>query len=668
MAISQSNIINLGGDKLNINTTTAKGLEKAIGVIARFIMKAQQGTNKIVYGDVKKKGANQSNTKGDVSSAMNNGLLNVVDTIASVDFCNIINYLINQVPGGKAFDPNVPPKTNDPVERAKYSLQKAAYDIQTKIDKYSNLYLNPDNLNSRQELSNLVNELVQSLNAISDSTNQVGLSNPQLQKAFPDISILSNFIQNALGKFNQYTDVNQIPSAEIQKLLKLIQDVRNICIAIQGLNSPASVINFLDSTFDVGIQDQIAKIQKLINPSRLIPLVKAMLRTANNINSIGRKIVGYIKTAQVIIQLIFLIRAVLIAVDKFLKFLQIPSIFTTLGATLGFTEIQQQTIKKLIDKLFQRLGQINAVLNLIVIFVEGLLIVINEIIIKLRIILLNMEQCSNIEPELIQETIDTISNLTQTQTDLQTFINTYNTNKNLIDTRFGNYNIEIVTEQIVDEGINLKRRYGIARGTDGIIAVQSTPTFASLDQIIINEVKVLLVSGGFVKSDLSGASVEEVALVLEAAQFLEEGSIDSESLSISPDVTIDIPEEDVNELGLQSFVNNLPGGKKLRKKMRKQLIKNNQDLIKDLKKSDPNSTYSKNIIKQKEEETAKLKIESLLEERKKLKALLLIPNAIGYAVILSRISDIDKEVNSLRKEFNIKPGVPIIKPPSNEQE
>ena len=648
MALSQSNILNLGGDRLNINTTTAKGLEKAIGVIARFIMKAQQGTNKIVYGDAKKRNNNKSNTKGDVSSAMNNGLLNVVDTIASIDFCNIINYLINQVPGGKAFNPNVPPKTNDPIGRAKYSLQKAAYDIQIKIDQYSNLYINPNNLNSRQELSNLVSELVLSLNAISDSTNQVGLSNPQLQKAFPDISILSNFIQNSIGKFNQFTDVNQIPSAEIQKLLKLIQDVRNICIAIQALNSPAAVINFLDSTFDVGIQDQIAKLQKIINPARLIPLVKAMLRTANNINSIARKIIGYIKTAQVIIQLIFLIRSVLLAVDKFLKFLQIPSIFTTLGATLGFTEIQQQTIKSFIDKLFQRLGQINAVLTLMVIFIENILIVINEIIIKLRIILLNMEQCSNIDPELVQETINTINGLEETRNELQEFINTYNTNKKLIDTRFGNYNIEIVTEQIVDEGINLKRRYGIAIGSDNIIAVQSTPTFASLDQIIINEVKVLLVSKGFVRSNLKGMSAEEISTVLDAAQFLEDGTFDPDTLSINPSDNIQISEEDSQELGLQSFVNNLPGGKKLRNRMRKQMIKGNQDLIKDLKSSDPNSTYSQKIIKEKESETTKLKIQDLEAEKNKLKAVLLIPSPLGYTVVLSRIAAIDKEINRLK--------------------
>ena len=172
-----------------------------------------------------------------------------------------------------------------------------------------------------------------------------------------------------------------------------------------------------------------------------------------------------------------------------------------------------------------------------------------------------------------------------------------NTKKNLIDTRFGDYNIEIVTEQVVDEGINLRRRFGIARGTDGIIAVQSTPTFASLDQIIINEVKVLLVSKGFVKSDLSGLSVEEVGLLLEAAQYLEEGSINTESLSISPDVSIDIPEEDAAELGLQSFVNNLPGGKKLRKKMRSVLEKQKAALDSDIKAADPNSKFKSNIIK-----------------------------------------------------------------------
>lgn len=653
MAVSQSNIINLGGSRINMNTSTTKGLEKAISIIAQFIIKAQQGVNKIVYGDFKKKFQNQnkSNFKGNIRAALDRGLLSIVDDVASVDLCNIINYLINQIPGGKPFDPNVPPKTNNPLERSKYQLQKIAYEVQIKIDEYSNLYLDPNNLQSRIGLSNLISQITASLNSIADPVSQIGLTSPELQKAFPDISIINNFIQNALGKFNQYTDINQIPIEELQRLLKLIENVRNVCIAIQGLNSPAAVINFLDSAFDIGIQEQIAKVQKIINPARLIPLLKAILKTANNINSIGRKIVGYIKTAQTIIQLIFLLRTIFIAVDKFLKFLQVPSIFTTLGATLGFTEIQQQTIKKFIDKLFQRLGQINAVLTLLIMFIESLLIVINDIVIRLRAMLLNLEQCSNVDKELIQDFVNTINNLEETRTELQTFINTYNANKKLIDTRFGNYNIEIVTEQIVDEGINLKRRYGIAVGTDGVIAVQSTPTFASLDQIIINEVKVLLVSKGFVKSSLQGMSAEEISAVLDAAQFLEEGTFDPESLNISPDLTLEMSEEDSESLGLQSFVDNLPGGKKLRKKMRQQMINSNQDLIKDLRSGDPNSKYSQKIIKEKEQETIKLKIEDLQAEREKLKKLLLVPSPVGYPVIVKKIAEIDREIIRLKNSL-----------------
>jgi len=143
-------------------------------------------------------------------------------------------------------------------------------------------------------------------------------------------------------------------------------------------------------------------------------------------------------------------------------------------------------------------------------------------------------------------------------------------------------------------------------------------------------------------------SAEEISTVLDAAQFLEDGTFDPDTLSINPSDNIQISEEDSQELGLQSFVNNLPGGKKLRNRMRKQMIKGNQDLIKDLKSSDPNSTYSQKIIKEKEIETTKLKIQDLEVEKNKLKAVLLIPSPLGYAVVLSRIAAIDKEINRLK--------------------
>ena len=209
--------------------------------------------------------------------------------------------------------------------------------------------------------------------------------------------------------------------------------------------------------------------------------------------------------------------------------------------------------------------------------------------------------------------------------------------------QFGEYTIEIISEQLVDENISIKRRFGIARNSQGFIVVSSTPTFASLDQIIINEVKLLLVSGGFVNIGISSLAAEDIALISDSLKYLE-----TDDISIS-DIESDISNlQDDKELDLGTFVGNLPGGKALKKRTRKLLIKNNEKLIKDLKNTDPNSTYSQNIIKQKESETTKLKIQDLEAEKNKLKAVLLIPSPLGYAVVLSRIAAIDKEINRLK--------------------
>lgn len=335
------NIVNLGGDKLNINTTTAKGLEKVIGIIASFIIKSQDSTNKIIYGDPRKKFKNKTNNKGDVNQALNNGLLYVVDTIASVDLCNIINYALQQIPGGKPFDPTKPPPTDSIVERSKWTLQKAAYDTQIFIDNYYNTYADSNNIQSRIGLSDLVTQVSISLQEITSAVSEES-ANPVLLKSYPELSVLNNFIDNVVGYFNKYTNIRSIPVDEVQKIISYIDKTRNVCIAIQGINSPASLINFADSTFNIGIQEQIKRVEKIINPARLIPLLKSILKTANNINSIGRKVLGYITTARAIIRIAVLLLKVFKIIIKFLKSLPIPLTFLTLGINLIISDALQE--------------------------------------------------------------------------------------------------------------------------------------------------------------------------------------------------------------------------------------------------------------------------------------------------------------------------------------
>jgi hypothetical protein len=278
-------------------------------------------------------------------------------------------------------------------------------------------------------------------------------------------------------------------------------------------------------------------------------------------------------------------------IANFLKTLPIPSIFTTVGVSVTISDTLQTKINKFVDTSIDRLNQINTVLNLIVIVATSLIIGIDQIILRLKMILMNIESCST--PELLADLNSTISNLQDSRDGLQKFINDYNNNKTQKDTNFGGYKIEIVTEQVVDEGINLKRRFGIAIDQKGYIVVQSTPTFASLDLIIINEVKVLLISKGLVDSSLQSLSTDQVLVVTEALNYLEDNSLNIQDLDISPDLTLESENIQANDsLGLNNFINNLKGGSALRKQMRRVLAISIAKLGTGIKNTDPNNKFS----------------------------------------------------------------------------
>ena len=100
-------LANLGGnEKLNINTSTAVGLEKVIGKIALFIIKSQDKTNTLLYGSRAPVDPNASKFK----KAISKGLIKVLESLSDIDFCNIFNYLLNSVKlGDNKFNPEKPP-------------------------------------------------------------------------------------------------------------------------------------------------------------------------------------------------------------------------------------------------------------------------------------------------------------------------------------------------------------------------------------------------------------------------------------------------------------------------------------------------------------------------------------------------------------------------------
>jgi len=597
-------------NNINLNTTSAKGLEKAIGVVSRFFIKTQSKINEILYGKAisKRQDANL------IKRLLNKGIIPLLDNVTSVDLCNILNYAANNIPdatdanGNKiVFNPNNPPPTNDVIGRKKWQLQKTAYDVQQFIDEYYREYLDTNNPQSRVGLFTLLQQINSSFSSAVNQT-QAGLNDPLIKENFPQASVASNFLQNALGKFNRYTDVNQITPQEVQKLIDLVDKVRQYCIIIQAFNNPKNLVGLIDNSLNSAIQRELSDISKLIiNPDKFFSVLKAIIKTVNTVNNISQKILGFINTIQALIKLCIGIVFLFGIIIGFLVLLPIPNILTFLGLTTKFADTLQK-LRALQQKLLSRLEQISAVLNLAAIVVTSLVAGIQNIIDKLRIIQQNLESCTNKNEDLINEFKDAINNLTNTSQQLNNFLTQYNNQQTKSQTQFGKYTIQIVTEQVVDEGINLRRRYGIAKDSNGFVVVQSTPTFASLDLIIINEVKALLVSKGLVNANVAGLSSEEQVIILDAARFLGDDEIDLSNIELN---TTDIQTLQEDELGLGTFVNNLPGGRALRRKVRQKMLQNYQKLGTDLKSTDPQGRFSSGIIKQQQSERNKLEIQVL---------------------------------------------------------
>ena len=643
--------VKFGNDKLNINTTSAIGLEKAIGVVARFMMKIQGNINQILYGKFTS-GKEDPNL---IKRLLNKGIINLLEGIASVDFCNILNYSLNNLPDGKIFDANNPPASTDVVARKKWELQKKAFDIQQFIDQYYREYVDTNNPQSRIGLLLLIQQINSTLSTVISNTS-TGLNDPLIKENFPQISTASNFLQNAFGVFNRYTDLRQASVQEIQKIVSLVDSVRQYSIIIQGLNNPKNAIGLIDSSLNGAIQKELSDISSLIlQPEKASSILKSIIKTVNTINNIAQKVLGFINTLQVITKVCILLIKIFNVVSAFFIALPIPNMSTTIGITNKFSDILQNKVKEAGQKkLILRLEQIFAVLNLTAIVVTSLYAAIQNIIDRLKLIQLNLDNCPNKNVDLLNEINDSINDLTKTSVKLGNFLNQYNDQQTKSESQFGKYAIKIVTEQVVDEGINLKRRYGIARDTNGYIVVQSTPTFASLDLIIINEVKALLVSKGLVSSNLSSLSSEDQVTILEAARFLGEDEIglDNIELSVSDIQTI---EEQDSELGISMFINNLPGGRALRKRIRDKMINNASKLGSDLKSTDPGGKFSSGLIQQQESQTNKLEIQNLedsIDGWKKEVALAASQGVSGLVILRDRtqkIKDAEKKIQQLRQ-------------------
>lgn len=578
-------------------TTSATGLEKAIFVAGDGLIKAQQAVDNAFYGkfegvpeEVKNKFTRS------IKKAIDEGLINTFDKLSTIDLCNVLSYALNRIPGSSKFDPEKKPTDNLGI--AKWTLQKAAYDTQLKIDQYNSSYLDTSNQESKAKgVYSIINEIKDAFKEINDPTNASALRDPRLVSSFPQISIVTEALEKYFGDFNKYTDYRQIPSEDLQKLISSIDKIRDICILIQGLNTPAAAISFVDSVFpNANIAEQIARLEKLVPKELLYKFLTVIVKTLGKLQSICNVFSSFINFGQKIISIMVLVVKALKIIVKFLKILPIPLIFSVSGVERTIDDVLQNIVLKFLDKVLNVLKQISVLLSLCAAIVEQVSIGVYYIVGVINSMLENLKGCNNVDKQLISDMETQRDNLLSTANGFESFVDNYKNKTIESNNTLGKYTIQIVTEEVVDDSINLRRRYGIAQEVNGTIVAKSQPTFASDDRIIVNEVKQQLATLGLIKAEnLSSFTLEELSTIEDSLKFLMDDNISlNEVQNTDFDNGLDAGnnENENDGTGINAFVNKLQGGKKLRERMRKMMKENSDKLKSSLASSGTNLNFN----------------------------------------------------------------------------
>jgi hypothetical protein len=671
-----------------VQNTEATGFEKAVNVVGDGVDKLRIKLSEIFEG--KPRIISNNATGSRFANPLDKGLVPLTRELSSIDLCNVITYLINKTQDlklgeKKSGEPNKPnsQNVNKPVEtvfeRKLSFVKNKAYEIQTLIDNHRNVFGTATGADARAILSATIQGINEILIAGENSV-QAQLNDPEIQKVFPQVVVFNNFFSNVSGFFQRFQNSTEIPVSQVKKIMSYVDKLRSICVAIQGLDSFAAVFQLANGFVGGKLTQEIEKLNKIVKPDKLLPLIKNVQKACISLQQICKLLITYIETGRRIVSLLLGIFNVLRIIKNFMLAIPIPGVFTTVGINNLFSDVVSDKITKFLDQMIKRLGQINAVLNNIVAVISYVIIQIDEVLRYVRIIISNLENCDNVDADIVKDLKDVVKDLETSRNTLIAFRDNYLNKKNAIDSTYGDrknkFSIRVVEEKVTDINITLKRRYGIAINANNQIVVESTPTFASDTSIIVNEVKVLLVSKGLVNPELSQLSAKDLTTINESMNFLEGEtmSLDEalantysfDALENSDKYGLDSPEnenEDQENLGLNAFINKIRGGKKLRNKMRKLMAAQLAKTSSQLKSAEGGTAAANQFEKQASYQNSRISKENSTDNKKEINDLKKRKDKLQRErntynklpkinpIISAKIKKLDKEIKKIEEEI-----------------
>lgn len=560
--------------------TNAKGTGKVFNSLWKKIIKGLRDavTGLLIGKKGAKKGAKSTNP-------LDLGLVYLTGLLASLDLCSIIQTiqnLANQIPGS-GFNPKADPPPNDPI----WKIKKKAYDIQVLIDAFEAAYAVTSDPAS--QITNLIRTVAPELIELG-GPNYLG--DETIKNNFPQTSQFNNFIEDSVRWLSDRLTISNADKENIDKFRKKVAAVRQICVLIQGLSSPASLVALALRALPPETYEAIDKLGvDNIDPDKLNRVVSQIAKVLKPIIAVLRETVKALRGIQSLIRILVVAVKIFKIILNFLLILPLPNMTTTAGVTTTQAAKYQKLLKKS-EIIIRILNSINKIVAIIVSLLEGITSAIDLLLSNLKQIVDNLMSCDRNSSEardpLMASIQSDILEIEQSNNEIKAFTENYRNKQSTKNKSYFGYTIEILTEKIADPAVQLTvrpRRFGIAIDGGGIAVVQSTATFASDDNIIISEVKLLLIQKNLIKNPVGLFTDAELNVITDSLLILGDNSITLDDI-INEDY-IDSPDnEDENDgLGLNAFINKLKGGKKLRERIRKSMSQSKEKLKSDLQSS-----------------------------------------------------------------------------------
>lgn len=586
------------------DSQTATSLVKLINNSAKLTGKLQNGINKVLWGSANTQPARTATydpvsgsikyspgptstptppARTAVGSFVQAGLFNALDVLNSVDLCSVMTYLTDNISAKKKKRPER--STWSATQTALYGVQDQAALVQGYIDKftaYPNIFIGsylgtgPNAVPPEQAISQsnaptqggsqvtaynlyfLMQSIKDTFSFSNSSTSSLFTEEDKLiLSVVPGLGGNLNIIDDFIGTINKYSDYRQIPSVEVQKLVNKITTLRSVCVTIQNLDFKvglAAVGNFIG----VDVRAQIQKLNKFLDPTKIITDLKNINNALRTFIRIGRQVEGILRLGQFVIKLALIFAKIF----KFIQNLFITNPFPLIFATGGVQTVFQNASEKAKTEtggIVRLLKAVNALLTVILNFLRYLLVNTNELLSRLDILLINLQACDAVKNS------DVVSELKQTQSDLIAFreqiasyITQYDSKTNANTAMFGKYDIRVVEEEVTDPSIRNKRRRGVALDTDGQVVAQSDLTFATNNAVIIAEVQQQLIAQQLVSSDSGQIDAANLAVIAESVNYLDSNDVIDNDLT--PNMEILNAAGAAQGVNISQFIDKIPGG------------------------------------------------------------------------------------------------------------